>query len=215
MREPENALGLYPGLSPMEGKFVFEYMREDLKGREYMNAKEAAIRAGYAPSSANAMANQLMARPQIVAQLGVLAGQKLRRADIQASDVMGKLRDLIMFDPADLFSTDGHLLAIHDMPEHARYAITGIEVKEDRDSTGKPTGTYTHKIRFSKPIEALGLAARIVKLVDNGNNLPSDTTSLRQLVEASFDLGKKAAKQIEHEAAEASATDAVEAPPEP
>ena len=44
--------------------------------------------------------------------------------------LLEKIKDIMDFDPADLFDEYGNLLDIRDMPEGARKLLAGVDVRE-------------------------------------------------------------------------------------
>ena len=89
-------------LTPRQERFVVEFLKD-------ANATQAAIRAGYAPRSAEGTASRM-----------------LRNAKVSAA--VGEAGALAFSNIQDLFDDDGHLLPIKDWPPHIAAAVSSIEV---------------------------------------------------------------------------------------
>lgn len=57
-------------------------------------AKQAAIRAGYSPKTAEAMASKLMAKPHVKAAVDKLMAKRTSKVDISAEWVLTNLKEL-------------------------------------------------------------------------------------------------------------------------
>ena len=75
--------------------FVAEYLKD-------LNGRQAAIRAGYSPDSARFQASELLARTDVQAKLEKAMRERVERVEIEADDVVRRLRDLALADPRDL-----------------------------------------------------------------------------------------------------------------
>ena len=71
--------------------------RQDLFAREYvidLNATQAALRAGYSPTTAKANCAQLLAHPGISARIDELMSDRVDRAAISADEVLARLASI-------------------------------------------------------------------------------------------------------------------------
>jgi len=81
-------------LRPRPAAFVREYV-----GAGCRNAKQAAIRAGYAGgASAEVTASRLLRNPRIAAEIEKAQGRLLRRHDLSADRVLRAIANMVFFD---------------------------------------------------------------------------------------------------------------------
>lgn len=148
-----------PTLTTRQERFIQEFLVDRV-------AKRAAIRAGFAPSSASKHAYHLMHSPRCrhvqKALREALEDFELAHAGLRRL-VLDQLAVIASSDIAEVFDENGELIPVHQMDPAARACIA--ELKES-DFT-KPDGTpgKARKVRlWSKP-EALNLLAKITGLV--------------------------------------------------
>lgn len=144
----------------LQARFVAEYLID-------RNGTEAAKRAGYAPASAGVTAYRLLKNPQIKQQIEDATNAHATNLGISAERVLQELARLAFYDPADLFNRDGTVKDIHDIPEDARRAISGLEIKllkktVDGESTVEAT---LKKIRLSDKKGSLDSLAKILGML--------------------------------------------------
>ena len=117
-------------LRPRPAAFVREYVGAGCK-----NAKQAAIRAGYAPGgSAEVTASRLLHNPRIAAEIEKAQGRLFRRHEISADRVMREIADIAFCNLLECLDDKGELLPLSRMPKRVRQAIE-IVFKD-----GKPSG---------------------------------------------------------------------------
>lgn len=132
-------------------RFVQEYL-VDLDGTN------AAIRAGFKSGGASTRAWHLLRRPEI--SLAVSLGQQemSERVEVRQSEVLQGYLNCAFYDPANFFEENGNLKKIHDIPQAARMAISGIDVMEVGNGE-KGAVAVIKKLRFwdrLKAMDALG-----------------------------------------------------------
>lgn len=122
------------GLTPKQERFLEAYLSNGL------NAKQAAIAAGYAKGSAEIEGSRLLRSAKVSAEIAKRthkASQKVsQRIDISVERVLDEVGKLAFFDPKDLFEDDGSLKRINDIPAHTRSVISGLEVSEIFEGQG-------------------------------------------------------------------------------
>lgn len=114
--------GRKPGLNPKQEKFCREYVVD-------LNARAAAIRAGYKESDAGPAACKLLKLPHVKALIAELKGKQFKRLELSADNVLQELSKVGFVDPAGLFNLDGVMLPVHEIPEDIRRAISSFEVE--------------------------------------------------------------------------------------
>lgn len=143
------------GLGPKQSAFVAEYLVD-------LNAKQAAIRAGYSEASAEQQGSALLSNPKVQAAVSEAMGRRAKRVELKQDDVIRELMRIGLCDPGKAFSEDGDLLPIHKMPEEARRAVSGIDIEEIY-AQGEPIGRIK-KLRFWDKVKGLELLGKNLKL---------------------------------------------------
>lgn len=111
-------------LTPRQRLFALEYLVD-------LNATQAAIRAGYSKKSAAETGCELLKLPKVRTFVERELRKRENRLDLKADRVLLELMRVGMVDLARAFDDEGRLLALKDMPEDVRRAISGVEVEEE------------------------------------------------------------------------------------
>lgn len=82
-------------LTPRQQRFVDEYLVD-------LNGTQAAIRAGYSPKTARAIANENLTKPDIAAAVQEAQKARADRVQIDADDVLRRWIEIANADPNDL-----------------------------------------------------------------------------------------------------------------
>lgn len=186
-------------LSPKQARFVDEYLID-------LNATQAAIRAGFAKSTAEKKAPLWVGKsrescPENMRHVWDAVADAIQarseRTQIKADDVLLQLVRMGMSDVRKLFTPQGQLKAIHELDDDTAAAIQSIEVvtRHIPMSGDEPAEVeYVHKIRFTdkiKPLELIGkhmgkaLGQWAEKLEHGGRNGgPVETVTRIELVAA-------------------------------
>ena len=131
-------------LLPRQAAFVREYVGAGCK-----NAKQAAIRAGYAAGgSAEVTASRLLRNPRIAAEIKKAQGRLFRRHEILRIGP-ARNREHRLFRPNRELRREGRDPPLDRMPTRARQAISGFEFRD-----GAPT-----KLSFRDRMDALRILA--------------------------------------------------------
>lgn len=85
--EPDGTVGEKNGLTARQSRFVDEYLVD-------LNATQAAVRAGYAPSGARQHACRLLARENVKKAVEKAMKRRQERVELTADEVIGDLREL-------------------------------------------------------------------------------------------------------------------------
>ena len=150
------------------------------------NGTQAAIRAGYSPKSAAAAASRMLKTDKVARKVNILDAEKTQRAALTADRLMLEYERLALLDPLDLFNVDGSMKSLAEMPEDARRAIAGLEIRSlsDIETPNTILTASLHKIKFSDKKAALDSLAKIMGLMRE-NKIEVKVT-LEQLVAASM-----------------------------
>lgn len=134
-------------LTPKQEEFVREYLVD-------LNGKQAAIRAGYSPHSAEVTASKLLRVPKVAAAIAQGRGERAERVQVEADDVLRELMRIAFADPAKAFGPDGRILPVDQMPPEARAALAGMDVEEGDDAK------VTRKVKTWPKVAALELLGK-------------------------------------------------------
>ena len=148
-------------LTPKQKRFVDEYLID-------LNATQAAIRAGYSENTATETGYENLTKPHIKKIIDERMKEREQRTEITQDMVLKGLAQVAFSDVRNMFTSDGNLLDIHDLPDDAAMAIAGIEVvtvrKEDREAKEGSPVEYTNKIKSNDRMKALELLGKHMKM---------------------------------------------------
>jgi len=139
-------------LSPRQERFVTEYLVD-------MSAKEAAIRAGYSPRTADKKGSGLLRHPGVVAAIEARKAEIMAQAGVDATWLLKRLVAESEADLADLYDkATGDLLPIEKWPKIWRSGlVTGVEMHVT--SGGE---AVIKKVRLSDRVKRLEMIGRHV-----------------------------------------------------
>jgi phage terminase small subunit len=139
--------------------------KQEQFAREYLidrNAKEAAIRAGYAVSGAAVRGHNLLKLPHVRAIIQQRMDERAVRADVKADDVLREIMKLAFGNIKTLFRDDGSLIPPHELPEEVAAFISGLKVKTLSSGEDNVVMQYEYKLADKKA--SLELLGRHMKL---------------------------------------------------
>ncbi|MCZ8547173.1 terminase small subunit [Mesorhizobium qingshengii] len=147
-------------LTHKQRRFVQEYLRSE-------TATEAALRAGYASSSAAVMASRMMDDPDILAAIEEGQQKRLDRVEVDADYLLDRLHEEVEADLLDLYDETGDLLPVEEWPPIWRKGlVAGIEIEALFDGRGedrKRIGSIK-KIKLSDRVRRLEAIGRHVSV---------------------------------------------------
>jgi phage terminase small subunit len=135
-------------LNARQERFVVEYLKDG-------NGTKAAIRAGYATSSAAVQAHRLLGNEKVLAKVRARRNRILRRSEVTVEKTLRALAALAYFDPGCLFDQKGGLLPFNEMPNDALRAVDLLEIQES-DKGGRRVPKLK-RVKFVDKIPALEL----------------------------------------------------------
>lgn len=89
----------------MDGQRKLENDKRELFCQEYLtdlNAKQAAIRAGYSPKTAEMQGSRLLSYDEVKARVAFLAADRVDRLRIKADDLLIRAETILKADPREL-----------------------------------------------------------------------------------------------------------------
>jgi phage terminase small subunit len=139
-------------LLPKRELFCREYLKD-------LNGAQAAVRAGYAPSTANVNVSWWLADPEVQAFIAELAAERNKKLGIEADDILEELRKIALADPACAYDEDGAFKRdIHQIPVHVRKNIASIKTSQNGQIT---------EVKFHDKLRALEMLARHLSLFND------------------------------------------------
>ena len=148
-----------PGeLTDRQRLFVSEYLADP-----EFNASSAAKKVGYKhPGQA---AGKLLANPKVMSLIGKELRSRSEALKITAERVLLELGRIGFANPQEMFSKEGVLLDITEMPEEIARSISSIKVKTHTNDDGEMESATT-EVRFWNKGQALELIAKHLGMMD-------------------------------------------------
>jgi phage terminase small subunit len=159
-------------LKPKRQAFVREWLID-------RNGTQAAIRAGYAPKSANEQASQLLADLSVKAVVTLIDIQiqkeALEKYAITAEKVLKQLHRLSFYDIRKLYDENNQLKPPSEWDEDTAVAIAGVEIFEEYQGKGENREKIgeTKKVKIvdmKGPLELLGKYLKLFNDVGSKEN---------------------------------------------
>lgn len=104
--------------------------KQDLFAREYLldlNAKQAAIRAGYSKATATEHGSRLLRNVKVKAKIDQLIKERIKRLELKADQVVEELRRIGFSNVKDLVDSNGKLISVNELPREVSAAIADIK----------------------------------------------------------------------------------------
>ena len=165
-------------LTPRQERFVAEYLVDQ-------NGKQAAIRAGYAPGSAEVRASALLRLSKVRDKIAARLEKHLRKVDLRAEDVLRAIERHVKADgrsdARDYFDAAGNLKAITDLSGYAATNLGGFEVVKQNLVSGDGKVDQVLKIRFRDQSKYVEMGAKHFALLEERLHLTTDAAVLATL----------------------------------
>jgi len=148
-------------LTDKQKRFVEEYIID-------LNAKQAAIRAGYSEKRAGEIGYQLLQKTTVENAIKLAMDSREKRTNISADRVLLEIARLAFNDPRAIFDKNGALLPIKKWSDQSAAAISSVKVTaliQDGEKIGE-----TQEIKFWDKNRSLDMAAKHL-----GLNAPQKT----------------------------------------
>jgi len=150
-------------LTPMQERFVTEYLVD-------LHQRNAALRAGYSPDSADAIASQVLKLPKVQAEIVRRTAAFAARAAVSKENVLEALKAIAFADITKAFTLDWRLVSPEEIPEDLRLCINEIIPLKD--------GTV--RVKCADRTRALELLARHLGLLEAVEKGPGFTLTVNQ-----------------------------------
>jgi phage terminase small subunit len=141
-------------LNPRQGRFVAEYLKDG-------NGTGAAIRAGYANSSAAVHAHRLLQNEWVLEEIRAHQERVQERNEALVDKTLREFQAIAFYDPGALFDRRGNLLPPDKLPKGAYRGIERLRI-EDTVKGGRKVRTV--EIQVADRIAALNALAKRLAL---------------------------------------------------
>jgi phage terminase small subunit len=156
-------------LTPKQKRFVAEYLVD-------LNGKQAAIRTGYSPKTAEQQASRLLSNGKVAA--AVADGQQTvaERLGITHERVLKEFARIAFVDIRKVFDENGYLVPIHELDDDTAAAIAGLDIVENQAGAEISTSgikiveSHTKKIKLADKKAALDSLAKHLGLLADPQN---------------------------------------------
>jgi phage terminase small subunit len=108
-------------LGPRQERFVEEYLLD-------LNAKQAAIRAGYSPKTAEAQGSRLLSNVKVQRAISARMAARSKRTEVAADRALLEIARLGFSDLRRLFHEDGRLKHPNEWDDDTAASIASVEV---------------------------------------------------------------------------------------
>lgn len=132
------------------------------------NGAQAAIRAGYSPHTAAAIASEILAEPNVAAALARAKAERLSRVNMTADTILHEMSALALARVEHFtISDEGQVALAEGAPQNAMAAVKSIK----RKTTVKPNGDRVYDVElhlWDKPgsLKLMGKHANVAACFD-------------------------------------------------
>jgi phage terminase small subunit len=116
-------------LTPKQTRFVEEYLVD-------LNGKQAAIRAGYSPKTAEVQASRLLRNAKVQAALESAIQARSKRTELSSDRVVEELARIAFANMHDYWPRPGETIDLHRLDQDRTAAVEEIVIHESVDPSG-------------------------------------------------------------------------------
>lgn len=142
-------------LNPKQQRFVDEYLID-------LNATQAAIRAGYSPKTATAIASENLSKPSISAAIACAMAERSKRTGITQDRILEELAKVAFIKLTDIVDDTGKIKA--GATDEDRACIESIKYKRTDTDTGY---SEEREVKASSKLKAIELLMRYTGMLDS------------------------------------------------
>ena len=142
-------------LNPKQQRFVEEYLID-------LNATQAAIRAGYSPKAATAIASENLSKPSISAAIACAMAERSKRTGITQDRILEELAKVAFIKLTDIVDDTGKIKA--GATDEDRACIESIKYKRTDTDTGY---SEEREVKASSKLKAIELLMRHTGMLDS------------------------------------------------
>jgi phage terminase small subunit len=163
------------GLTAKQFLFCQEYIKD-------LNGSRAATAAGFKEHSASAAASRMLDWPHIQEHIQMLMDKRANKMGIDADRVLKSILAIAEFDIGDLYTPEGVLKPVHQMPKEVRQILSGVKVGEIKVD-GERVGEMVEP-KIPDRLKALELLGRHLKLFTDKIEHSGDITIADRMAKA-------------------------------
>ncbi len=153
-------------MTPKQKVFVHEYLVD-------LNATQASIRSGYSRRTAAKIGEENLRKPDIARAIEAAMAERALRTEITADRVLQEVAKLAFFDIRKAFNPDGTMKRLDQMDGDTAAALAGLEVTEERNAQGEPTG-IVRKLKLADKTASLTLLMRHLGMLNDKLKVQGD-----------------------------------------
>ena len=142
-------------LNPKQQRFVEEYLID-------LNATQAAIRAGYSPKTATAIASENLSKPSISAAIACAMAERSKRTGITQDRILEELAKVAFIKLTDIVDDTGKIKA--GATDEDRACIESIKYKRTDTDTRY---SEEREVKASSKLKAIELLMRHTGMLDS------------------------------------------------
>ncbi len=150
-------------------QFVSEYLLDH-------NAKQAAIRAGYSPDSAEVNGPRMLRNAQVGDAIRAEQAKRLASNALTADRVLEEMRRLALVDHRGFFDAAGNLKPIQQLTAEQGACIASTEVIQRNLTAGDGTVDTIHKLKTWDKVRALEMLGKHFALLTEKSSLTGELT---------------------------------------
>ena len=150
-------------LRPQVLRFVHEYLKD-------LNGKQAAIRAGYSPPSAESQASDLLRVPKVAALVAKSQAQQLAKTDLSATRVLEEMRRVAMVDSSAFWIGKGakrRLKPPEEWTPEQGSQVASFEALIKNTEAGDGKQDLIHKLKLWDKVRALEMLGKHFRLLSD------------------------------------------------
>lgn len=145
-------------LTARQSRFVDEYLID-------LNGKQAAIRAGYAATSAEYQASRLLSNDKVKNAIAERKAVRSNRTSVDSDYVLHRLVEIDQMDVLDILNDDGSVKAVSDWPKVWRTTLSGLDINKTITNFDEDTvENILKKIKWPDKVKNLELIGRHVSV---------------------------------------------------
>lgn len=145
-------------ITAQQKSFGIEYLKDH-------NGKQAAIRAGYSPKSAEVQASRLLSNAKVQAYIQELSIIATKRNDITVDRVLQEIALIAFLDIKEFYNDNGTVKKVCEIEEKARRAISSVTTRELWIGKGEKAELFSiESIKSGDKLKALELLGRYLSM---------------------------------------------------
>lgn len=152
-------------LTPKQERFCQEYLVD-------LNAKQAAIRAGYSAKTAHSIGAENLTKPEVEKRVTELRLELSNKTNVTKERVIEEYAKIAFFDIREIYDVDGGLINVKQIDDKSAGAIASIKATEEwgEDEEGNKTIVGTIKeVKIFDKIRALQDLGKHLGLFEKDN----------------------------------------------